>query len=52
MGKMKSFIEDFLDVVNNEMRDEYEDRDWNWDNLPPVETMYEVLSRGRKKKGN
>ena len=43
MGKMKEFIEDFLDIANNEMRDTYEHKNWDFDNLPQVEIMFEVM---------
>ena len=44
MGKMKDFVEDFLDIVNNELRGKYRKEDWGWDNLPPVETMFQVIN--------
>ena len=50
MGKMKDFIEDFLDIANNEMRDTYEHRNWDFDNLPEVEIMFEVMRRFEKQK--
>ena len=48
MGKMKEFIEDFLDIANNEMRDTYEHKNWDFDNLPEVEIMFEVMRRFEK----
>tara|TARA_R110002020_G_scaffold138354_1_gene308259 strand:+ start:2026 stop:2202 length:177 start_codon:yes stop_codon:yes gene_type:complete len=50
MGKMKDFIEDFLDIANNEMRDTYEHKNWDFDNLPEVEIMFEVMRRFEKQK--
>ena len=44
MGKMKDFVEDFLDIVNNELRGKYRKEDWGWDNLPPVEIMFQVIN--------
>ena len=49
MGKMKDFVEDFLDIVNNEMRDTYEHKNWDFDNLPEVEIMFEVIRRFENK---
>ena len=48
MGKMKEFIEDFLDIANNEMKDKYEHKNWDFDNLPEVEIMIEVMRRFEK----
>ena len=48
MGKMKEFIEDFLDIANNEMKDKYEHKNWDFDNLPEVEIMFEVMRRFEK----
>ena len=50
MGKMKDFVADFLDVVNNDLRDKYRDKDWSWDNLPHVEKMFEVMKEGKDRK--
>ena len=50
MGKMKDFVDDFLHIVNNDMRDTYEHREWDWDNLPEIEVMFEVIRRYEKKK--
>jgi len=44
MGDMKHFVEDFLDAVNNELQGKYKKEDWSWDNLPPVETMFQVMN--------
>ena len=41
MGKMKGFVEDFLFIVQNDER--YKDKDWNWDNLPTIEKMWEIV---------
>ena len=51
MGKMKDFVDDFLHIVNNDMRDTYEHREWDWENLPEIEIMFEVMRRYEKKKG-
>ena len=48
MGKIKYYIEDFLDVVNNHMRDEYENKNWSWDNLPNFEVMSSVMRKYNK----
>ena len=52
MGKMKDFIFDFLDVANNDLRDKYRKKDWDWDNLPHFEKMVEVIKEGEDKKRN
>ena len=51
MVKMKDFVDDFLHIVNNDMRDTYEHREWDWENLPEIEIMFEVMRRYEKKKG-
>ena len=48
---MKDFVDDFLHIVNNDMRDTYEHREWDWENLPEIEIMFEVMRRYEKKKG-
>ena len=48
MGKMKDYVFDFLDVVNNEMRDEYENKNWDWGNLPTFEVMSSVMRKYNK----
>ena len=48
MSKTKDYIFDFLDVVNNEMRDEYEKKHWDWDNLPTFEVMSSVMRKYNK----
>ena len=50
MGKIKDFVDDFLHIVNNEMKDTYEHKEWDWENLPEVEIMFEVIRRYEKKK--
>ena len=52
MGKMKDFIFDFLDVANNDLRDKYRKKDWDWDNLPHFEKMVSVIKEGKDKKRN
>ena len=47
---MKDFVDDFLHIVNNDMRETYEHKDWSWDNLPEIEVMFEVIRRFEKKK--
>ena len=49
---MKDFIFDFLDVANNDLRDKYKEKDWDWDNLPHFEKMVEVIKEGKDKKRN
>ena len=44
MGKTKDFVEDFLDIANNELRSKYRERKWGWDNLPSVEIMFQVMN--------
>ena len=41
MGKMKGFVEDFLFIVQND--DRYKDNDWDWNNLPTLEKMWEII---------
>ena len=48
MSKMKDFVDDFLDIVNNEEKDTYCHKEWSWDNLPPIEVMFEVINRHDK----
>ena len=47
MGKIKGFIEDFLDVVNNEQKDKYRDKQWDLHNLPLYEKMLEVMEENK-----
>ena len=49
MSKMKDYVDDFLDIVNNEEKDTYYHKEWSWDNLPNVEVMFEVINRHDKK---
>ena len=46
MGKMKGFVEDFLFIVQNDER--YKDKDWNWENLPTIEKMWEIIDFHRE----
>ena len=48
MGKMQDFIHDFLDVVNNDLKDKYREKDWDCDNLPHFEKMVSVMKEGNK----
>lgn len=48
MSKIKDFIHDFLDVVNNDLKDKYKEKDWDWDNLPHFEKMVSVMKEGNK----
>ena len=43
MSKLKSLVEDFIDIVVND--EEYSHKDWGWDNLPPIETIIDVIER-------
>ena len=52
MGKMKDFICDFLDIANNDLKDKYRDKDWDWDNLPHFEKMLKVIEEGKNKEKN
>ena len=45
-NKLKEFISDFLDVANNDLKDKYEDKGWDWGNLPHFEKMLEVIREG------
>ena len=36
--------------LSDDMRDTYEHREWDWDNLPEIEIMFEVIRRYEKKK--
>tara|TARA_R100001463_G_scaffold6332_6_gene20895 strand:+ start:4131 stop:4289 length:159 start_codon:yes stop_codon:yes gene_type:complete len=47
MGQVKGIIEDFLHVVNNEQRDKYRDKKWDWNNLPHFEKMLEVMRESK-----
>ena len=48
MGKIKYYVEDFLDIVNNEMRDKYKNKNWDWGNLPNFEVMSRVIRKYNK----
>ena len=45
MGKMNDFVLDFLEIVQHKEKETYEHKEWDWENLPPIETMWEVMSR-------
>ena len=47
MSKLKSLVEDFIDIVSND--EEYSHKDWGWDNLPPIETIIDVIERHQLK---
>ena len=49
MGDMKKFVEDFLYVINNEEYDKYKHKDWDWDNLPNVEIMFDVIAQNKRR---
>jgi hypothetical protein len=52
MGKMKDFVVDFLDIVNNDLRDKYRSKHWDWENLPHIEKMFQVIKESKDKKRN
>ena len=45
MGKMNDFVFDFLEIVNHKEKETYEHKNWDWDNLPDIKIMYEVIHR-------
>ena len=51
MGKLKHYVEDFLDIVNNEMRETYAHKEWDMGNLPDLSIMEEVILRFKNRKG-
>ena len=49
MGKMNDFVMDFLEIVQHKERGTYEHKTWDWENLPHIEVMFEVINRYEKK---
>ena len=45
MGKMSDFVMDFLEIVQHKEKETYDHKEWDWDNLPHIEVMYEVIHR-------
>ena len=45
MGRMSDFVMDFLEIVQHKEKETYEHKEWDWDNLPHIEVMYEVIHR-------
>ena len=43
MGRLKSLIHEFLDIVKND--EEYSHKDWDWENLPDMVTIIAVVER-------
>ncbi len=48
MSKIADFIVDFLTIVEDNPK--YTDNDWNWDNLPTFEIMWEIVNKNREEK--
>ena len=48
MGKVSDFVMDFLAVVGD--NEEYEKENWDWDNLPTFEKMWEIVNNSRRQK--
>ena len=48
MSKVADFVTDFLTLVADNPK--YKDKDWNWDNLPTFEIMWEIVSKNREEK--
>ena len=48
MSKVSEFVMDFLEVIAD--RPEYEDKNWDWDNLPTFEIMWEIMHNPRREK--
>ena len=46
---MKDFVMDFLEIVQHKERETYEHKNWDWENLPHIEVMFEVINRYEKK---
>ena len=49
MGKMNDFVLDFLEIVQHKEKETYEHKNWDWDNLPEIKIMFEVINRYDKK---
>ena len=45
MGKMNDFVLDFLEIVQHKEKETYEHKEWDWENLPHIEVMWEVINR-------
>ena len=43
MSKVAEFVMDFLTLVADDP--EYKDNNWDWDNLPTFETMWEIMHK-------
>ena len=48
MSKMAEFVTDFLEIVADHPK--YKDKNWDWDNLPTFETMWEIMHNPRREK--
>ena len=46
---MNDFVMDFLEIVQHKERETYEHKNWDWENLPRIEVMFEVINRHDKK---
>ena len=46
MGKLSDFVFDFLGVIGDHKQ--YDKHNWDWDNLPPIEKMWEIVEKHRK----
>ena len=47
MGKLSDFVFDFLGVIGDHKQ--YDKHNWDWDNLPPIEKMWEIVEKHRGK---
>ena len=48
MSESADFILDFLEIIGNDSK--YNKHNWNWDNLPPFEKMWEIVNNNRRDK--
>ena len=48
MSESADFILDFLEIVGSNPK--YNKNDWDWDNLPPFEKMWEIVNNNRREK--
>ena len=46
MSKMADFVMDFLATAGG--YEEYDKHNWDWDNLPPLEKMWEIVEKHRE----
>ncbi len=48
MSKSADFILEFLEIVGNSS--EYNKYNWDWNNLPSFEKMWEIVNNNRREK--